>query len=101
MFNLLISSAFAADENDIPTPLPFDNIESLIWTIVNYLLYIAGIVAVVFIILGGYQYMSSQGNEEASKKAQKTITYAVIGLVIVLAAYAIKTTIVQRLGINI
>lgn len=99
MLNLLISRVLAAPDPEKapepPSPINFENIEDLAWTFVNYFLAIAGLVAVVFIILGGFQYIISQGNEETSKKAQKTLTYAVIGLVVVLAAYAIKTTVID------
>mgnify|MGYP000939973488 CR=1 FL=1 len=92
----LISPVLAAESVPEPeSPIQFNNIEDLGWTFVNYFLTVAGLVAVVFIIIGGFQYIMSQGNEETSKKAQKTLTFAVIGLVIVLAAYAIKTTVID------
>ncbi|MFA4930252.1 MAG: pilin [Patescibacteria group bacterium] len=74
-------------------PLPFDNAVDLIMAIINYALSIAGLVSVVFIILGGFQYITSAGNEETHKKATKTLTFAVIGLLVVFAAYAIKVSI--------
>lgn len=80
-------------------PLPFDNIVELIITVINYALGLAGLIAVVFIINGGIQYITSAGNEEKNKKATSTLTYAVIGLIIVFAAYAIKVSIENALGL--
>jgi len=51
-----------------------------------------GLLATIFIVLmviAGFQWMTASGNEEKVKKATGMIKTAVIGLVIVLAAYAI------------
>jgi len=72
------------------------NINGLIMTFLQYAIGIAGLVAVVFIVIGGYQYITSQGNDEQSKKATQTLTYAVIGLLIVMASYAVINTILTN-----
>jgi hypothetical protein len=43
----------------------------------------------VITIIAGYQWMTAGGNEEQVAKAKKNISNAVIGLIIILAAYAI------------
>ncbi len=48
-----------------------------------------GIIAVIVIVIGGVKYTTSIGAEDKIKSAKNTITYAVIGLVITLAAFAI------------
>ena len=48
-----------------------------------------GIIAVIFIVVGGIRYMTSAGEASKAESAKKTITYSVIGLVVVLAAFAI------------
>ena len=65
--------------------------------VVVYLLYFAGIVAVIFVIIGGYKYMTAGGNEETATKGRKTMTQAIIGLVIVILAYVIITAVVNFL----
>lgn len=45
--------------------------------------------AVIALIIGGYQYLTAYGNEEKLKNAQKTITYAIIGLVLAIMAFGI------------
>lgn len=54
-----------------------------------------GTIAVVLIIVAGFQWMTAAGNEDKVKKAQKIMTAAVIGLVIVLMAYALSTFIIN------
>ena len=48
-----------------------------------------GVIAIVIILIGGFKFMISGGAEEKVAKARKWIMYGVIGLVIVLSAYAI------------
>jgi len=62
---------------------------NLVVRAIDWLLYISGALAVVFLLVGGFQYVAARGNEEASAKAKKTILGAVIGLTVVIMAYAI------------
>lgn len=65
--------------------------------VIRILLYFAGIVAVIFVIIGGYKYMTAGGNEESAGKGRKTMVQAIIGLVIVILSYVIITTITNYL----
>lgn len=57
--------------------------------IINVGLSFLGLIAVVIIIMGGFKWVTASGDEEKVKKARKYIYQGLIGLVIVLAAYAI------------
>ncbi len=65
--------------------------------IIEILLRISGMVAVAFIIYGGFRYLTSQGEPEAYKMAQKTIINALVGLVIAILA----VTIVSFVGASL
>ena len=67
--------------------------ERIIYTLLGTL----GIVAVVLVIYAGFKWMTSGGNEENVKGAQKILTAAVIGLVIILSAYAITRFVMTQL----
>lgn len=61
-------------------------------TVVNIISWVLGILAllsVVFIIYGGFTWVTAGGNEEKVEKAKKIIGAAVIGLIVVLLAWAI------------
>jgi FtsH-binding integral membrane protein len=60
-----------------------------ILAITNTILFIAGALAVVFIIVGGIQYATAAGNPQRAAKARSTLLFAVIGLVIALLARAL------------
>lgn len=70
-------------------------ITDLILIIVKYGIYVAGLIALAFLVIGGYQYITAGGNEESSKKAVKTITSAVLGLILVFAAYGVIYSIMN------
>ncbi len=51
--------------------------------IVNALLGFAAVIAVIFVIIGGVRYITSQGDEDASEAAKNTVLYALIGVIII------------------
>lgn len=67
----------------------FPDFDTLLERVISWLLYFAGGIAVLFLLVGGFQYISARGNEEATEKAKKTITGAIIGIVIIVMAFAI------------
>ena len=56
---------------------------------IDYALKLAIGLAVIVLIIGGYKYMTAYGDTEKQTSARKTLTYAVIGLVIAITAYGI------------
>ncbi len=57
-----------------------------------------GIIAVGLIIYGGWLYMTSEGNAEKVEKAKKLLTGAIIGLIIILSAFAIVSFVLNKLS---
>lgn len=66
--------------------------------IFNYAYIMAGVVAVVFIIKGGIDYMLSAGDPAKASKAMRSLIYAVVGLVIVILAAVITNFIVSSVS---
>jgi len=69
------------------------NVSTAIGKVVGAGLAFIGTLFLILIIYGGFTWMFARGNEQEVKKAKDLITQAVIGLVIVLAAYAITSYI--------
>jgi hypothetical protein len=65
------------------------SVGGIIAAIIRAILSLLAAIFLVLMILSGFKWMTAAGNEEQVKKAQETIKSALIGLVIVLAAYAI------------
>ncbi|MDH7476014.1 MAG: pilin [Microgenomates group bacterium] len=63
----------------------------------NNILYLATgfIILVLFVmfVVGSFNYLTSLGNPEKVKKAQGTITYALVGFIIFIASYLILNII--------
>lgn len=85
----------------IPNFSGFTNLGSLMSNIVQIVFFIAGLAFFISLVLGGIQWMSAGGDQKAMASARGRITSAVIGLIIVVAAYAITRIIGQVFGINI
>lgn len=69
-------------------------------TIINILLTLAGIIAVLFLIVGGYRYITSAGNEKQAESGKQTVINALIGLGIVILAFTIVSIINNTLTRN-
>lgn len=75
-----------------------DDAFDLIKTVINVLLFVAGIVAVIVIIIGGIRYVTSSGEAANVKGAKDTILYAVVGLVITILAFSIVNFVLGKLS---
>lgn len=86
------------DPNPGGTGLPADTkLSEFILNIINIALGVAGLVAVLFLIIGGFRYITSAGNEEASEQAKKIILNAIIGIVVIILSFVVVRVIGQAL----
>ncbi len=74
-----------------------DTLTTNIQAILNGIIGAAGFVAVIFIIIGGINYMTSGGDTAKLKKAKDTILYATIGLVICTLSFAIVNWVINAI----
>lgn len=72
----------------------------LIKTVVNVLLWAVGILSVIMIIFSGFRYITSAGDAAKTKSAQSTLTYAVVGLIVAVFAWAIVNIVLDRIGVK-
>lgn len=73
------------------------NVKIVVARIIRVLLGFLGIVAVLIVLYGGFQWMTAAGNEERVSSARATLTAGLIGLVIILSAYAIASYIITTI----
>ncbi len=66
--------------------------------IIDLMLGLSGTIAMLYIIIGGYQYITSAGNPALAEKGKKTLTNAIIGLVIIILSYVIVKLVVLNLS---
>lgn len=72
-----------------------DSVFANIMKVVTFLL---GAVAVIMLIIGGFRYVTSNGDQSQITSAKNTILYAIVGLILALMAGAIVGFVVNNLG---
>jgi hypothetical protein len=76
---------------------PISGQDGVINKAVNVLAIVAGFAAVLFIIIGGFNYVTSAGNAENVTKAKNRIISALVGLVIIALAWTIITYVIDNI----
>ena len=69
------------------------DIVALISNVINIVLFVAGVLAIVYLIYSGILYITAAGNPDAAKKGQQGIINAVIGIVIIVLAFFIARAV--------
>lgn len=68
--------------------------------VLNVLFMFAGTVAVFMIIISGFRFILSSGDAKQLDGAKKTLTLAVIGLIIILLSYLILSVLAKVTGVS-
>lgn len=79
------------------TGLGSRDVRETVASIIRVALGLLGIVAVVIILIGGFKWMTAGGNDEQVGEAKKWIFSGIIGLAIILSAYALATWVIGQL----
>ena len=85
-------------EGDIPT---IQGIEGIVTSILNVIVPLVGAILLMMLIVGGFQYITSGGEADQATKARKTLTAALLGLLVVLGAWLIIKLIEEFTGLNL
>jgi len=100
---LILPSAVLAQNNDIVpnTIKPINDIVGIIRAVIQFILVVAFVLAFVMLLIGGIRWITAGGDEKGVAGARNMITAALIGLVIVLVAYAIILLVETFFNVNI
>lgn len=93
---LLAVDEFVSKPEDLN--LPTVTVNSGLSAILNIVFMMAGLLSVVFIIVGGLKYTLSGGDSAGIKSAKETITYAIVGLIVTLLAFGVVNFITGLQG---
>ena len=83
------------------TPAKIQDLTIIIQRILNIAVRLAGIAAFIMLIVGGLQYMTAGGDPKKTQAAGSTLTYAIFGLVAVIAAWFILLFIEKFTGVKV
>ncbi|MBI2436873.1 MAG: hypothetical protein HYV41_03995 [Candidatus Magasanikbacteria bacterium] len=89
---------FGTDNITAETKLGTSDLVATATQIINVALGLLGIVSVVIILIGGFKWMTAGGNDEQVGEARKWIFSGIIGLAIILSAWAIAKFVLNNLG---
>jgi hypothetical protein len=67
-------------------------------TALNIVFGITASIAVLMIVIGGLRYVLAHGDPNGTAQARNTMIYAVVGLLVTMAAFAIVTFVVGWVG---
>lgn len=85
------------------TPSPIEDIsgvENLIVSVARWISIIISIIAVIMLILGGFSYITSGGDEDKAGSAKKKIIYGLIGLAVAALAWGAEALVRSALQIG-
>lgn len=90
----ILAAPYVAPDVQIQKPTAAGtDLKTVIGLGITWVLLLVGGLAVLFLIWGGLQYVTSSGNKDKAEAAKQTITYAVIGLIVIVLARVIVSLV--------
>ena len=75
--------------------------ECIFENLLHYTIQLGGIIAFIFLILGGFKYLTAGGDPKKVEQARNTLTYAILGLVLLLLAWFILYFVEEFTGVKV
>ena len=82
-------------------PAKISDLQTVFERVVGAALGFAGTVLFILLLSGGFKYITSGGDPKAVESAQKTLTYAIGGLILILLSYLILVLIKTITGVDV
>lgn len=73
------------------------DLKTTIGRLIKVALGFLGVVAIIIVLIGGFKYMTAGGSDDKVADAKKWIISGIIGLAIILSAYAITSFVITSL----
>ena len=83
---------------NVPKPAGDDALPTIVVNLINLVLGFLALIAVVIILIGGFEWMTAGGNDDKVKTAQNRLRYGLIGLVIIFVAWGVVTYVLSTLN---
>lgn len=87
-----------ASSTELPNPLPVSDIPSILGNVLRAGFGILGSIALLMFVYGGFVWLTSGGEAEKIKKGKDTMVWAVLGIAIIFASFAIVTFVIDTLA---
>lgn len=97
-FTAAVFAQSGVQEVKLDNPVSINaNPSSIIGIVIKAFLGLVGGVALVMMVWGGFQWLTSAGNAEKVKKGSMTMVWSIVGLVLTLSSYLILNTVLEFL----
>jgi hypothetical protein len=98
--DVLASAGFGVNRNIVPDEIAIataneDSLIDLTRTLLNYFLGFLGILSLAIVIYGGFMYVTAGVNDSGAETGKKVLTYAAIGIIVILLSFVIVNTLLQ------
>lgn len=97
----LVEKVSAIDFNFIQLSTSGKDLPGLINSVIDIILFVAAVLAVIYLIYSGILYITAAGNPDSAKKGQQGIINAVIGIIIIILAFVIARSVASFTSTNI
>lgn len=74
------------------------DIFTLLGNVLTLIFTFTAVIAIIYVIIGGYNYVTAYGNPENIQKGKQTITWAILGLIVSIASFAIVQFVWTAIG---
>lgn len=96
----LLTKVYAQNTEVQKPTIGIDSLADAFGLAINVVMGVGISLTIIFLILGGIQYMTAKGDQKAAQEARTSLTNAVIGFIVVIGAFAIRTILLNLLGAN-
>lgn len=72
-----------------PANLELNSFSNTIVTLTNWAIGLSGTVALIYMLWGGLTYLTAGGDDGKTQKGKETITWSVVGFLVIVGAYAL------------
>jgi hypothetical protein len=95
---IVIPTTVSAQQAAVLTnPLGTTDLRIIIARVISAILGVTGSIALLMFIYGGFMWLISAGDDKRVKAGKDTLKWATIGLVVIVAAYTLVSTIITAL----
>ena len=77
--------------------IPKNTVQGIVVLVINSILSLLGVIFLIIILYAGFLWMTAGGNDDQVGKAKKLMTNSIIGIVIIVGAYAISYFVLDAL----
>lgn len=98
--DVLASAGFGVNRGIVPDEIAIataneDSLIDLVRVLLNYFLGFLGILSLAIVIYGGFMYVTAGVNDSGAETGKKVLTYAAIGIIVILLSFVIVNTLLQ------